>query len=113
MSAVILNTVRPSGVAAEPEPSAGSRKIAATTDSGRLVCRPRWMSAADFGLGADALRDVGDARAGANLLDEVVRLGGERLVDLLGAPLRLDLGPWLPRSVRSCDGSTLVTANQT
>ena len=39
LSAVILNTTRPSGVADEPAPSAGSRKIAATTASGRLVVR--------------------------------------------------------------------------
>ena len=43
-SAVILNTVRPSGVAAEPTPSGGSRKIAATTASGRALSSRR-MSA--------------------------------------------------------------------
>ena len=30
--------------------------------------------------------------AGADLLDEIVRLAGQRLVDLLGPPLLLDLG---------------------
>ena len=44
LSDVILNSTRPSGVAAEPAPSAGSRKIAATTASGKLVCSARWMS---------------------------------------------------------------------
>ena len=41
-------------------------------------------------LRADAFRDVGDGSAGAELLDEVIRLGCERLVDLFRAPLSLD-----------------------
>ena len=43
-------------------------------------------------LSARAFRDVGDASAGPDLLDEIVGLAGERLVDLIGAPLLLDLG---------------------
>src|SRR5208282_4477800 len=45
-----------------------------------------------FRRDARTLRDVRDARARAHLLDEIVRLASERLVDLLGPLLFLDLG---------------------
>ena len=65
-------------------------------------------------LRPDAFRDVRDRSAGAKLLDEIVRLGRERLVDLFRAPLSLDLRlcfveaaivrrarSWRPRTRRS------------
>ena len=42
-----------------------------------------------------ALGRIGDRAAGRNLLHEIAGLGGERLVGLVGAPLRLDLRPRL------------------
>ena len=41
-------------------------------------------------LGADAFRNVSDRSAGPKLLDQIIRLGDERLVDLVRALLSLD-----------------------
>ena len=91
-SAVILNIARPSGVAAEPRRQrAGgrSRPLPMPAGSSRSA---RWTSVAVL-TSAPALFATSAMLAPAlELLDEIFRLAGERLVDLFGAPLLLDLG---------------------
>ena len=108
LSAVILNTTRPSGVAAEPAPSAGSRKIAATTDSRQAAsARPRWTSVADF-TSAPALFAASATLAPALIcLTRSSALPASAL-STSSARHCFSTSGFASSNVRSCAGSTLA-----